>query len=159
MWAEAAGSLRRGQETIGDIELVAATTDPASLFAAVLDAVDVVRVLHRSDRRLYVLTDGVQIGIRCPPPSQAGAALLHLTGSHAHVTQLRARAARRHWSLEPDGLIRGQGQPPLGTHEVEIYNALGAALGPRRDPDGRRGTDRGGNRDAADAHFNGRHPG
>jgi DNA polymerase (family 10) len=124
VWAEAGGSLRRGQETIGDIELVAATTDPAHVFASVLETVDVVRVLHRSDKRLYILTDGVQIGIRCPPPSEAGAVLLHLTGSHAHVSQLRERAVRRQWSLEPDGLIRGQGQPPIGTNEVDIYNAL-----------------------------------
>jgi DNA polymerase (family 10) len=124
VWAEPAGSLRRGQETVGDIELVAATTNPASLFSAVLDTIDVVRVLHRSERRLYVLTDGVQIGIRCPPPSKAGAALLHLTGSHAHVAELRTRAARRDWSLEPHGLIRGDGQPSIGAHEVEIYDAL-----------------------------------
>jgi DNA polymerase (family 10) len=124
VWAEAAGSLRRGQETIGDVELVAATTSPATLFAAILDHVDLVRILHRSERRLYVLTDGVQIGIRCPLPSQAGATLLHLTGSHAHVGQLRARAARRQWSLEPKGLVRNQGQPPLGATEVDIYNAL-----------------------------------
>ena len=73
-------------------------------------------------------------------------------------TQLRARAARRQWSLEPDGLIRGNGQPPIGTHEVEIYNALGPAVGPAGDPDRRRRADRGGSRDAADAHLARRHP-
>jgi DNA polymerase (family 10) len=124
VWAEVAGSLRRGQETVGDIELVAATTEPATLFSAIIATVDVLRVLHRSGKRLYILTDGVQIGIRCPLPSQAGAMLLHVTGSHAHLTQLRARAARRQWSLEPDGLVRGTGQAAIGTSEVEIYKTL-----------------------------------
>jgi DNA polymerase (family 10) len=124
VWAEAAGSLRRGQETVGDVELVAATTDPAAVFSAITATIDVLRVLHRSERRLYILTDGVQIGIRCPPPPQAGATLLHVTGSHAHVTLLRARANERDWLLSPDGLIRERDQPPIGATEVEIYNAL-----------------------------------
>jgi DNA polymerase (family 10) len=123
-WAEPAGSIRRGQETVGDIELVAASDAPDAVFDAVLAGTDGARRLHRSADRLYVFGEGAQIGIRCAPPERAGATLLHLTGSHAHVDELHARARKRGWHLNPQGLDRGAGAPPLGRTEEEIYEAL-----------------------------------
>lgn len=124
MWAETAGSVRRGQDTVGDIELVVATPHADDAVRTVLDSVDVARILHQSSRRLYVMTDGTQIGIRCPEPAQAGAVLLQLTGSFSHLDQLHARAARRGWSLGPGGLDRGDGQPAIAETEQAIYAAL-----------------------------------
>jgi DNA polymerase (family 10) len=123
-WAEPAGSLRRGQETVGDVELVVATSDPGRVFDAVVARVDVARTLHRSARRLYILTDGVQVGIRCPDPAVAGAAFLQWTGSHAHLDRLVDRAQSRGWSFSPEGLDRRDGRPPIGRTEEEIYAAL-----------------------------------
>ena len=123
-WAEPVGSLRRGQDTVGDIELVASAANPDAVFAALLERVEVARVLHRSPRRLYVMTDGTQVGIRCPEPGRAGAALLHLTGSYAHLDQLHARASRRGWTLGPAGLDRADGLPAVGETEDAIYQAL-----------------------------------
>lgn len=123
-WAEPAGSLRRGQETVGDIELVVHTSAPADVFAAVLAHTDVVRCLHRSANRLYLLTDGAQVGIRCVGQGSAGAMLLHMTGARGHIDALFARAQRRGWTLGPDGLDRQDGSLPIGVSEADIYDAL-----------------------------------
>lgn len=122
-WAEPAGSLRRGQDTVGDIEIVAATERPTEVLDDLIAHVDLTRYLHRGPRRLYVLTDGTQVGVRCPEPTVAGAELLCLTGSHAHLDHLHARAVRRGWSLGPHGLLR-PGADTLGETEDDIYRAL-----------------------------------
>jgi DNA polymerase (family 10) len=124
-WAAPAGSLRRGQDMVGDIELVAATDRPADAIAAVLSAEASPRVLHQSERRLYLFTDRVQIGIRLPPPATAGAELLHLTGSHGHLDALRAHAASLGWRLAADGLWSPDGTCRTSTTEESIYEALG----------------------------------
>ena len=126
-WALPVGSLRRGQDTVGDIEIVAAADDPAR-------AID---ELHRARRRRATpasqrpprLSAGwiacrSACAFRRPP--NAGAALLHLTGTHAHVEALRALAAR-------DGVAPGRrtGCSPrtarcaLRRREEDIYAALG----------------------------------
>ena len=118
------GSLRRGQDTVGDIEIVAPTEDATRVFDDLLQLPGITRCLHRGPRRLYLLTDRVQVGIRCPAPEEGGAALLHLTGSVAHVDGLRTLAAERSWRLEPEGLNRGGGSPRVSRSEEEIYAAL-----------------------------------
>jgi DNA polymerase (family X) len=124
-WARPAGSLRRGQDMVGDIELVAATERPADAAAAILDTQESVRVLHQSERRLYLLMDRMQIGIRFPAPANAGATLLHLTGSWGHVEALRAHAASVGWQLTPDGLWSPDGTFRPSATEEAIYEALG----------------------------------
>jgi DNA polymerase (family X) len=123
-WAWPAGSLRRGQDTVGDIELIAATTRPDVAIAALLGMPEAGRPLYRSDRRLYFRMDRVQVGIRLPDPVNAGADLLHATGSIAHVAALRAHAARAGWRLTRDGLRRPDGALYPAAAEEEIYSAL-----------------------------------
>ena len=123
-WAVPAGSLRRGQDTVGDIEVIAAAVDPAAAIEALPDFSGVVRPLQRSSRRLYLLLDRAQVGIRFPEPAKAGAMLLHLTGSAAHFDQLRARAAERGWRLDPEGLHAPDGALKMAATEEEIYAAL-----------------------------------
>jgi DNA polymerase (family 10) len=93
-WALAAGSLRRAQATVGDLEIVASAADPAAAIDDLSHSPDVGRVLHRSDRRIYLLFDRAQLGVRFPDPAHAVAVLWRLTGSVAHVTAL-ARLARQ----------------------------------------------------------------
>ncbi len=123
-WAQPAGSLRRGQDTVGDIEIVAAADDPGPPLDAITRLPDLARVLHRSSRRVYLLADRVQVGVRCVAPDTAGAVLLHMTGNQAHLDLLAAVAAEGQWTLAPDGLSPPSGGPPVGASEDEIYAAL-----------------------------------
>jgi DNA polymerase (family 10) len=128
-WASPLGSLRRGRELVGDVEVLAPLEDPAEAFEQIVRLPDVTRILHRGPRRLYILIDRVQVGVRCPSASEAGAALLTLTGSFEHVRRLAALAAERGWTLSPSGLQAGPGEPIAGTEE-EMYAALGLPLIP-----------------------------
>jgi DNA polymerase (family 10) len=94
-WARPAGSLRRGQETIGDLEIVASASDPSAAIEELSRHPDAVRVLHRSDRRLYLLFDRLQLGLRFPRPAEAGSVLWRLTGSVAHVNAVVQLARER----------------------------------------------------------------
>lgn len=123
-WAEPVGSLRRAEETVGDIEIVAAAGPQTSALDQVAQAADVDRVLHQSTRRLYLLINRAQVGVRLADPSNAGATLLHLTGSRAHVGALQARASARGWQLTPEGLVTPDGTPQPSETEEEIYSAL-----------------------------------
>jgi DNA polymerase (family 10) len=124
MWASAGGSLRRGQDTVGDIELVAATTDPANAIAELLRLPGIVRQLHRSARRVYLLFERVQVGVRLPDPANAGAALLQVTGSGAHLAALRVHAGTTSWRLTMEGLRGTDGTLVPAANEETIYAAL-----------------------------------
>ena len=125
VWAEPAGSLRRGQDTVGDIEIVASTTAPDAAFdALVADSPDA-KCLHRGRERLYLRIDRVQVGIRCPDPGVAGAVLLSMTGTPAHLEQLRDLAATTGQRLGPDGLVSAAGDARVAGTEEAIYAGLG----------------------------------
>ncbi len=123
-WVSPAGSLRRGQDTVGDIELLAAAGDPTPIIEAVAQDPAFDRVLHRSHRRLYVLTNRTQIGMRLPEPPHAGASLLHLTGSNAHLAILRERAVIRGCRLTREGLRSADGSIRAAATEEDIYASL-----------------------------------
>jgi DNA polymerase (family 10) len=129
-WALPVGSVRRALETAGDIEVVAAAADPTPAVEALVDWSDVDRVLHRGPRRLYLLMDRTQIGFRFPEPANAGATLLHLTGSAAHFRALQSRAVARGWQLTSEGLRTPEGTPRPAATEEDIYAALGLPLIP-----------------------------
>ena len=124
IWASPGGSLRRGQDTVGDIEIVAATANPADAIAELIRLPDVVRNPHRSDRRLYFRLERVQVGVRLPEPSNAGATLLQATGSSAHLASLRAHALTTNWRLTMDGLQSVDGTLRPAATEEEMYAAL-----------------------------------
>ncbi len=133
---EPAGSFRRRKETIGDLDLLAETTEPAALMArfATLGPVDqvVARGGHKSAIRLI---RGPQVDLMVMPPGAAGAYRLHFTGSKEHNVRLRARARDRGWSLSEYGFQRigDDGQPLTGpaaelrtfAGEEEAYAFLG----------------------------------
>lgn len=135
-WASAVGSLRRGEDTIGDIELLGAATEPSVAIDALAGLPEVVRTLHRGARRLYLLMDRVQIGVRFPEPQHAGAALLHLTGSRAHFAAMRSIAEQRGERLEPDGLFASDGGLRASSSEEQIYAGLGLPFIPPEIRDG-----------------------
>jgi DNA polymerase (family 10) len=124
-WALPSGSLRRGDEMVGDLELIAATAEPARAIDALLQIPEVIRCLLRSERRLYVRIDRVQVGIRFPEPANAGADLLYLTGSQTHFELLQRRAATRGFRLTSEGLFVLDGSMRPARTEDELYAALG----------------------------------
>ncbi len=129
-WAMPAGSLRRGQDMVGDIEIVAATADPSRAILELLHRAESARCLHQSARRVYLLIDRVQVGIRLEPPDNAGATLLYLTGAPAHFEALRQQAASAGWTLAASGLIGADGSVRPSATEEDIYATIGLPVIP-----------------------------
>ena len=122
--AEPSGSLRRGQDLVGDIEVVAPAADPEPVIEATMQLPHVSHALYRSARRVYVLIDRTQIGVRIPEPAAAGAVELCLTGSPGHFDQLRSRALERGLMLTAGGLRGPDGAPQPAPDEEQIYREL-----------------------------------
>ena len=119
---EPAGSYRRRKETIGDLDLLAETTDPGALMERFtgLGTVDhiVARGGHKSAIRLM---RGPQVDLMVMPPGAAGAYRIHFTGSKEHNVRLRARARDRGWSLSEYGFQRiGEDGEPLTGDGAEL---------------------------------------
>jgi DNA polymerase (family 10) len=129
-----AGSLRRGRETIGDLDILAAATDPKRLMDAFVGRAEVARVLGHGDTKSSVLTkSGVQVDLRVVPLDRFGAALMYFTGSKEHNIALRERAIGQGMRLNEYGLFRENAQgsvdegalPVAAASEEEVYAALG----------------------------------
>ncbi len=125
------GSLRRGCDTCGDIDLVAYRADP-SLLDRLTEYAPVSRVLGKGDTKASVLiNDGFQADLRLVPPESAGAALQYFTGSKAHNITLRDRALERGLKLNEYGVFRNEDdQRVAGETEDEIYQVLGLTFVP-----------------------------
>ena len=118
------GSLRRMSETIGDVDITVAATDPAAVMDAVVDHHEVAEIVVHGDTKTSFLTkNGLQVDVRVVEPSQFGAAILYFTGSKAHNIALRQRAIDRGWLLNEYGLLDGD-EVVAGTTEQSIYDAL-----------------------------------
>ena len=131
-----AGSLRRGQETIGDIDILLSTTNPKAVTTAFCTMDDVTKVLAQGETKCSVRTDkGIQIDLRVIDESQYGAALLYFTGSKAHNVVLRERAIKQGMRLNEYGLFQDdsksktppqeRGVPAIASgDESSIYKSL-----------------------------------
>jgi DNA polymerase (family 10) len=124
------GSLRRGCETCGDLDILAAGA-PADLMAAFTSYRLVERVLARGETKSSVLLwGGFQADLRAVPRESLGAALQYFTGSKAHNIALRDRAIQRGLKLNEYGLYRDDGTSVAGPSEEEVYEQLGLAFVP-----------------------------
>ena len=122
----AAGSLRRGRETIGDIDLLCEAPDAAAgeIIETFTSADNVANVLAKGATKGSVVLEGdVQADLRVVPKASFGAALAYFTGSKAHNVRLRELAARKGWKLNEYGLFEGD-KPLAGKDEEGIYKAL-----------------------------------
>ena len=133
---EAAGSLRRGKETIGDVDLVATSPDPARAMDAFCAMPGVTKVLVMGPTKSSVrMQDGLQVDLRIVPEQAFGAALLYFTGSKEHNVLMRTRAQQQGLRLNEYGLFSDDGldapqdrHPPIVSRtEAELYQALGLA--------------------------------
>ena len=125
------GSLRRGCETCGDLDVLAAGA-PASLMDAFTEYRLVERVLAHGDTKSSVrLWGGFQADLRLVPRESLGAALQYFTGAKAHNIALRDRAIQRGLKLNEYGLYRVDDDTKIaGEDEEGIYAALGLAFVP-----------------------------
>ncbi|MEM6454451.1 MAG: DNA polymerase/3'-5' exonuclease PolX [Acidobacteriota bacterium] len=135
-----AGSLRRGRETIGDLDfLVACAEDRAdAVREAFIGMPEVQEVLANGPRKCSVrlaAADGVamQADLRLVPRDVYGAALMYFTGSKEHNVLLRERAIQRDMRLNEYGLFEGTDERPqddgaapiAAADEIDVYRALG----------------------------------
>jgi DNA polymerase (family 10) len=123
----AAGSLRRGKETIGDIDLLCQATPKAAgaIIQAFTRAPAVERVLAAGETKgSVVLAGGMQADLRVVPQKSFGAAWMYFTGSKDHNVALRDLAVRKKLKLNEYGLFRGR-RSVAGASEEQVYTALG----------------------------------
>ena len=125
------GSLRRGCETSGDIDILAADASPDVMHAFTNHRL-VERILVHGDTKASVLlSGGFQADLRLVPSESLGAALQYFTGSKAHNIALRERALARGFTLNEYGLFRLDDESRVaGEDEAGLYAALGLALVP-----------------------------
>lgn len=122
---EAVGSVRRGTDTCGDLDILAVCADP-SLTDAFVAYPGVERVLGHGDTKASILLQGgFQADLRCVNAEQRGAAMQYFTGSKAHNIALRDKALERGWKLNEYGLFDPSEQAIAGKTEESIYTALG----------------------------------
>jgi DNA polymerase (family 10) len=126
-----AGSLRRGRETVGDLDLL--VTGPACEPDVVAAAVEHVATLPLIDKLLargqnkvsFTLRNNLQVDVRLLPRASYGAALQYFTGSKMHNVALRQRAIKRGLTLSEYALLRLEDNKIIAAaSEEEIYNAL-----------------------------------
>jgi DNA polymerase (family 10) len=121
------GSVRRGQETSGDLDILAAGAD-RSLTGAFVQYPGVERVLgHGGGKASVLMRGGFQADLRIVKADQSGAARQYFTGSKAHNIVLRDRALARGWKLNEYGLFDADDRAIAAASEEEIYKALGMA--------------------------------
>ncbi len=103
---EACGSLRRRLETVGDIDFLVATTEPAPIVEWFVTRPGIKEVTARGETKASVrLASGLQADLRLVPPEQFVFTLHHLTGSKDHNVQMRHRALQRGLSMSEWGLF------------------------------------------------------
>jgi DNA polymerase (family 10) len=126
-----AGSLRRGRETVGDLDLL--VTGPACEPDVVSAAVEHVAALPLIDKLLakgqnkvsFTLRNNLQVDVRLLPRASYGAALQYFTGSKMHNVALRQRAIKRGLTLSEYALLRLEDNVIVAAaSEADIYNAL-----------------------------------
>jgi DNA polymerase (family X) len=127
-----AGSLRRGRESVGDLDIlvtgkICATEegrqraiDHVAKYPPLMD------VIARGDNKIsFHLRSGMQVDVRLLPPESFGAAMQYFTGSKAHNVSLRQRALKMGYTLNEYSLATLEGAKPVaGKTEEEIYSKL-----------------------------------
>src|SRR5437763_714688 len=128
-----AGSLRRGRETVGDLDLLvtgnccAQEEQRNKVLEQILSFPGIQEVLAKGENKVsFRLRSGMQVDVRLLPPDSFGAALQYFTGSKNHNVSLRQRALKLGYTLNEYGLVRIEDNKRVaGKTEEEIYKKLG----------------------------------
>jgi DNA polymerase (family X) len=129
---ELAGSARRWADTVKDLDIVAASSDPAALSTAFCELPPVDAVATSGEAGAKVMThSGVAVDLRIVPEEAFGNLLQHFTGSGRHNEALRTDAVRRGLHVSEYGISDDEsGESQAFTTEEEVYERLGMAYIP-----------------------------
>ena len=127
-----AGSLRRGRETVGDLDLLVTgkaccdDIERQKLIEHVIKLPGLMEIIARGDNKVsFRLRGGMQVDVRLLPPESFGAAMQYFTGSKAHNVALRQRALKMGYTLSEYSLAKLDTEKPVaGKTEEEIYAKL-----------------------------------
>ncbi|HUQ49137.1 MAG TPA: DNA polymerase/3'-5' exonuclease PolX [Terriglobales bacterium] len=134
-----AGSLRRGRETVGDLDILVTgkgCLPTSSLLSDIKEKVlafpGIQEVLVKGENKVsFKLRTGMQVDVRLLPPDSFGAAMQYFTGSKNHNVSIRQRALKMGFTLNEYGLVRVKDEKRVaGKTEEEIYQKLGLAYIP-----------------------------
>ena len=140
-----AGSVRRQEPTVGDIDILCTSDDPNAVIAAFTRWEQAEAVLAEGETKASIwLSGGLQIDLRVLPAHLYGNLLQHFTGSREHNIQLREMAVRKNLRVSENGIVDlADGLTTTCRGEAEVYARLGlalhrarTALGHRRDRSG-----------------------
>lgn len=128
-----AGSLRRGRETVGDLDILVTglcceqQEQRDAVIERIVNFPGVLDVLARGENKVSLkLRSGMQVDVRILPPDSYGAAMQYFTGSKTHNVALRQRALKMGFTLNEYGLTKLESNERVaGRTEQEIYAALG----------------------------------
>jgi DNA polymerase (family 10) len=127
-----AGSLRRGRETVGDLDILvtggacSSPTERAKAVQYVAKYPPLMDIIAQGDNKIsFHLRSGMQVDVRLLPPESFGAAMQYFTGSKAHNVTLRQRALKMGYTLNEYSLADLKTEKPVaGKTEEEIYAKL-----------------------------------
>jgi DNA polymerase (family X) len=127
---ELAGSARRGADTVKDLDIVAASSDPVALAEAFCGSELVDTVSTSGEAGAKVVThSGLPVDLRIVPEEAFGNLLQHFTGSGKHNEALRTEAVRRGLHVSEYGVSDDEsGESQAFTTEEEVYERLGMAF-------------------------------
>ncbi len=127
---EPAGSLRRGRETIGDLDLLVTGPNAVGVLDFIVKHPKTQEILGQGENKASVTfsIERLQIDVRALPHESFGAALQYFTGSKEHNVALRTQAIKQGLTLNEYGLFTLEGNKRVaGETESEIYQKLGYA--------------------------------
>jgi DNA polymerase (family 10) len=115
------------RETIGDLDIVISTEQPAPIMAAFKKLPEVEEVIAAGETKTSVrFRNGMQADLRCVTPREWGAALQYFTGSKQHGVKIREMAQRKGYSLNEYALTRvSDGEPLFFDDEASLYEFFG----------------------------------
>lgn len=122
---QAAGSLRRMKETVGDIDILASGTKGKEIVQAFVSLPEVTQVLAAGDTKGSIrIEEGLQVDLRVVEEDSFGSALQYFTGSKAHNIHLREIAKKKGLKISEYGIFKGN-KKLGGAKEEDIYEILG----------------------------------
>jgi DNA polymerase (family 10) len=122
-----AGSVRRHEATVGDVDIVCTSDDPAATIARFVGWERAEAILAEGTTKASVwLAGGLQVDLRVLPAALYGNLLQHFTGSREHNIQLREFAVRKNLRVSENGIVDMTGGSTIACRsEAEVYAALG----------------------------------